>query len=44
MSNYFEKIKKWYNMGIFKDKQVRDCVIKGQLTEEEYTLITGKEY
>lgn len=44
MSKMYNKIKNWYDMGIFKKKQVHDCVVKGQITPEEYTLITGESY
>ncbi len=40
----FEMIKKWYQRGIWKKKQVRDAVAKGQITAEEYKLITGEDY
>ena len=44
MSKNFDMIKKWYDRGIWKEPQVRKAVEKGQITEEEYTLITGNEY
>lgn len=44
MSKNFDKIKKWYDRGIWKEKQVHDAVEKGQLTPEEYELITGQPY
>ena len=31
----FEKIKKWYAMGLWKETQVRQAVEKGVLSEEE---------
>ena len=40
----FEKIKKWYDKGLWTDKMVRNAVAKGIITEEQYTEITGKEY
>lgn len=40
----FEKIKKWYESGMWTKKMVRNAVIKGKITEDEYTEITGKEY
>ncbi len=40
----FEKIKKWYESGMWTKKMVRNAVIKGKITEEEYTEITGEEY
>lgn len=40
----FEKIKKWYESGMWTKKMVRNAVVKGKITEEEYTEITGEEY
>lgn len=40
----FEKIKKWYESGMWTKKMVRNAVIKGKITEDEYTEITGEEY
>ena len=40
----FEKIKKWYESGMWTKKMVRNAVIKGKITEEEYTEITCEEY
>lgn len=44
MSNMFEKIKKWYEDGAWKLFQVRNAVVKGKITAEEYREITGEEY
>ena len=40
----FEKIKKWYESGMWTKKMVRNAVIKEKITEDEYTEITGEEY
>ena len=40
----FEKIKKWYESGMWTKKMVRNAVIKGKITDDEYTKITGEEY
>lgn len=40
----FEKIKKWYESGMWTKKMVCNAVIKGKITEDEYTEITGEEY
>lgn len=40
----FEKIKKWYESGMWTKKMVRNAVIKGKITEDEYTEITGEKY
>lgn len=43
-SQNFEQIKKWYELGLWSEKRVKDAVIKKFITEKEYTEITGKEY
>ena len=40
----FRKIKKWYESGMWTKKMVRNAVLKGKITEDEYTEITGEEY
>lgn len=35
----FDKIKKFYDMGLWSDVQVRNAVEKGIITEDEYSLI-----
>ena len=40
----FEKIKKWYESGMWTKMMVHNAVIKGKITEDEYTEITGEEY
>ena len=37
-----EKIKKWYEQGLWTAEIVRNAVIKGKLTEEEYREIVGE--
>lgn len=37
----FEKIKKFYDMGLYTAEQVYKFVIKGVITEEEYEKIVG---
>lgn len=44
MSKNYKKIKKWYDMGIYHEKELRVMVEKGQITSEEYKLITGEDY
>lgn len=38
----FEKIKKWYEQGLWKAAQVRQAVEKGLLSPAQYTRITGE--
>ena len=44
MSKMYEKIKKYYDTGLWSEERVRNMVIKGIITEEEYASIIGKEY
>ena len=40
----FKKIKLWYSHNIWTDYMVAEAVMKGLITEEEYTEITGKPF
>ena len=40
----FEKIKKYYDAGVWNEQRVRDAVAKGAITAEEFKEITGEEY
>ena len=44
MSKMYEKIKEYYNTGLWSEERVRNMVVKGVITEEEYASIVGKEY
>ena len=44
MSKMYEKIKEYYNSGLWSEERVRNMVIKGIITEEEFYEITGKFY
>ena len=44
MSKMCEKIKEYYNTGLWSEERVRNMVVKGIITEEEYKTIIGKEY
>ena len=39
-----ERIEKWYKQGLWDEAKVRNSVVKGVLTESDYTEITGEEY
>ena len=39
----FEKIKRWYNQGLWNEKMVHDALDKGVITEEQYNEILDKE-
>ena len=42
-SKNFERIKKWYDQGLWTKEQVHQAVDKGLITEEEYIEIVGVE-
>ena len=37
-----EKIKRWYKQGLWTAEMVRNAVVKGKLTEDEYREIVGE--
>lgn len=37
-----EKIKRWYEQGLWTAEMVRNAVVKGKLTEDEYREIVGE--
>ena len=39
-----ERLKRWYESGLWTDKMVRTAVVKKKLTPEQYAEITGKPY
>ena len=40
----YNKVKNYYDKGLWNDEMVRNAVVKGWITEEEYTEITGQPY
>lgn len=44
MSNKFEKVKSYYERGLWGISRVRDAVIKGWITAKEFEDITGEPY
>lgn len=44
MSKMYEKIKKYYDDGLWNKRRVADMVPRGIITSEEYQQITGEEY
>ena len=44
MSKIYNKIKSYYDSGLWSEVRVKNMVIKGIITEEEYKAIIGKEY
>ena len=44
MSKMYDKIKSYYDSGLWSEVRVRNMVVKEIITEEEYTSIVGKKY
>ena len=44
MSEKFEAVKKYYDLGLWSDAKVKMAVVKGWITAKEYKTITGKKY
>ncbi len=40
----FEKIKKYYELGLWSEQRVREAVVKGIINSEQFREITGKEF
>lgn len=40
----FEKIKRWYEEGLWTKAMVRNAVRKGKITAEQYEKIVGEPY
>lgn len=43
-SKNFEKVKRYYDQGLWGINKVRQAVVKGWITEEEFKEITGQDY
>lgn len=43
-SNYYNKVKRYYNMKMWNETRVRNAVKMGWITEDEFTEITGTAY
>lgn len=43
-SRMYEKVKKYYDRGLWKKAAVRSAVVKEWITAEEYEEITGEPY
>ena len=44
MSSKFEKVKSYYERGLWSVSRVRDAVVKGWITAEEFEIITDQPY
>ena len=44
MSKHFKKVKSYFDSGLWSIERVRNAVLKGWITAEEFKAITGEEY
>lgn len=44
MSKYFQIVKRNYDRGFWTLQQVRNAVVMGWISEDEYKIITGGDY
>ncbi len=44
MSKMFEKIKMYYDNGLWNETKVKNMVIKNIINKEEFEMIVDKEY
>lgn len=40
----FERVKSYYTKGLWSINQVKNAVVKGWITADEYQVITGEAY
>ena len=40
----YQKVKDWYDLGVWNETRVRNAVVKEWITEAEYEEITGNPY
>ncbi len=43
MSKFAQKVKKWYDAGIWTEQMVRNAYEKGRITTEELAVILGED-
>lgn len=43
-SKNFDKVKNYYDRGLWSVDRVREAVVKGWITEKEFKEITGEDY
>ncbi len=44
MSNKFQKVQSYYDRGFWTFSMVKNAVVKGWITAEEFQIITGQPY
>ena len=40
----YEKVKRYYELGVWDEARVKNAVLKGAITPEQFKDITGKDY
>lgn len=43
-SKNFANVRYWYQYNLWNKEKVKNAVVKGWITEDEYLEITGEEY
>ena len=44
MSKKYNLVKEYYDNGLWNLTRVKNAVVKGWITEEEFKIITGEDY
>lgn len=44
MSSKFEKVKKYYEAGLWNKEMIRNAVVKAWITPSEYEMIVGEPF
>ena len=44
MSEFAQKVKGYYERGLWNEARVKNAVVKGAITADEFKAITGKDY
>lgn len=44
MSKMYDKIKSYYDTGLWSEERVKNMVVKEIITKDEYEIIIGKKY
>ena len=44
MREFAEKVKHYYELGVWNERRVREAIARNAITAEEFKAITGKDY
>ena len=44
MSTHYEQVKRYYDTGLWDITKVKNAVVKGWITADEFKTITGQDY